>query len=132
MKKFVLAAVAASILSTPVFAAPFDGNNGQGRMEQRHDDRGGRDFQNGRDNRDFRGQRDFRGPQRAQFQHRDWKRGDRFESRYASNYRVINNYGAYRLHQPPRGYRWVQSGNDAVLIGVTTGIIAAVLANSIR
>jgi Ni/Co efflux regulator RcnB len=36
------------------------------------------------------------------------------------------------LRAPPRGYRYVQSGNDAVLVGVTSGIIAAIFANILR
>jgi Ni/Co efflux regulator RcnB len=36
------------------------------------------------------------------------------------------------LRDAPRGYRWVQSGNDAVLVGITSGIIASVLAGAIR
>ncbi len=62
-------------------------------------------------------------------QHRDWRRGERFDARYARNYRQID-YRQYRgLRAPPRGYRYVQSGNDAVLVGITSGLIAAVLAN---
>ncbi len=26
-----------------------------------------------------------------------------------------------------RGYRWVQSGNDAVLVGIASGLVGAVL-----
>jgi len=56
----------------------------------------------------------------------------RFDSRYARNYRVISGPSRYHLRPAPRGYRWVQSGNDAVMVGITTGIIAAVLANAIN
>ncbi|MDE0947890.1 MAG: RcnB family protein, partial [Sphingobium sp.] len=52
--------------------------------------------------------------------------------RQATNYRVINNYSGYRLNAPPRGYQWVQSGNDAVLIALTSGIIGAVIGGAIR
>jgi Ni/Co efflux regulator RcnB len=57
-------------------------------------------------------------------------RGQRFDSRYARNYRVIQNPRAYRLHNAPRGYRWVQSGNDAVLVAIASGLIGAILANA--
>ena len=67
-----------------------------------------------------------------QFQARRWNRGERFDSRYASNYRVIANPRAYRLNAAPRGYRWVQSGNDAVLVALTSGLIGAVLANALN
>ncbi|UZW55428.1 RcnB family protein [Sphingobium sp. JS3065] len=64
--------------------------------------------------------------------HRRWAKGQRFDRRYVSNYRVIDNYRGYRLNAPPRGYRWVRSGNDAVLIAITSGIIGAVVAGAIH
>ena len=114
MKKFLIAALAASVVATPVLAAP---NN---RYDNHHQDR----YDNHRQVR-----HDNRG---SHVQYRNWHRGDRFDQRYARNYRVISNPRGYRLHDAPRGYRWVQSGNDAILIGITTGIIASVVANSIR
>lgn len=63
---------------------------------------------------------------------RRWAKGQRFDRRYASNYRVINNYRDYRLSAPPRGYHWVRSGNDAVLVALTSGIIGAVIGSAIR
>ena len=115
----IAAATAATLIATPVLAAPFDGHHDRGRSEQqnRRDDHRGYDQ---RDNRFDRGG-----------YHR-WNKGQRFDSRYARNYRVINNYRSYRLHEAPRGYRWVQSGNDAVLIGITSGIVASVLAGAIN
>lgn len=113
MKKLIIAALAASIVATPVMAAPYQnhGNNDhRGRVEQRNDHRG-----------------DHR-----QAQYRRWNKGERFDARRAQNYRVITSPRAYHLREAPRGYRWVRSGNDAVLIGITSGIIASVLANAIR
>ena len=135
MKKLILAALAATVVATPVMAAPFDNDHGRGRIEQRHDQRGDRGDRGDRfDNRGDRGQRfgynnDRRGDR---FEHRRWNRGDRFDYRYARNYRVIGDPGHYHLGYAPRGYRWVQSGSDAVLVGITTGIIASVIANSIN
>lgn len=63
---------------------------------------------------------------------RRWNKGQRFDRRYATNYRVVNNYRDYRLSAPPRGYQWVRSGNDAVLIAITSGIIGAVVGSAIR
>jgi Ni/Co efflux regulator RcnB len=130
MKKLILAALAASVAASPVLAAPYQGWNDHDRGSQsfRHDDRDhGSRFDN-RGGDDRYGQWD----NGSRFQHRNWQRGQRFDSRYAYNYRVISNPGYYRLHDAPRGYRWVQSGDDAVLIGLTSGIIAAVVANMIR
>lgn len=61
-----------------------------------------------------------------------WAKGQRFDRRYANNYRVINNYRDYRLSSPPRGYHWVRSGNDAILVALTSGIIGAVIGSAIR
>ena len=64
------------------------------------------------------------------FQNHRWQRGERFDRRYATNYRVISNPYYYNLRPAPRGYRWVQSGDDAVLIAITSGIIGALVANA--
>jgi Ni/Co efflux regulator RcnB len=71
-------------------------------------------------------------PNRAAVVNHRWAKGQRFDRRQAANYRVINNYRGYRLNAPPRGYQWVQSGNDAVLIALTSGIIGAVIGGAIR
>jgi Ni/Co efflux regulator RcnB len=126
MKKFVLAAVAASMIASPILAAaPAAAAPQRYGVTQSapYGDRYG----------DVRvGQERQRGYQPTRHQYRNWKRGQRFDSRYARNYRQVD-YRQYRgLRAPPRGYRYVQSGNDAVLIGITSGIIAAVFAGMIR
>jgi Ni/Co efflux regulator RcnB len=66
--------------------------------------------------------------------YRDWRRGQRFDRRYARNYRQVDwrQYRGRRLYAPPRGHQWVRSGNDAVLIAVGTGLVAAVLTGALR
>jgi Ni/Co efflux regulator RcnB len=67
-------------------------------------------------------------------QYRNWRKGERFDRRYAGNYRQID-YRQYRgrhLYAPPRGYCWVRSGNDAVLIAMTSGLVGAVLSGALR
>lgn len=67
-------------------------------------------------------------------QARNWRRGERFDRNHARDYRVID-YRQYRgrhLYAPPRGYHWVRSGNDAVLVAISSGIIGAVLAGALR
>lgn len=126
MKKFVLSLVATSVALTPMMAsaaaAPqhYRGQEAS-RTVVKHKANG----------RVVVKQTNVRRGQ-AQQQHRSWKRGERFDNRYAQNYRQID-YRQYRgLKAAPRGYRYVQSGNDAVLVGITSGIIAAVFANMIR
>lgn len=62
-------------------------------------------------------------------QYRSWQRGQQFNRSFAPNYRQID-YRAYQqrgLYAPPRGQQWVQSGNDAVLIALASGLIGAVI-----
>lgn len=123
MKKFVLAAVAASMIASPVLtAAP-------AAAQQRHTTTVVKHKPNGKV---VVKQVKKQSYHPARIEYRNWKRGQRFDSRYARNYRQID-YRHYRgLKAPPRGYRYVQSGNDAVLVGITSGIVAAVIANIIR
>jgi|SRR6516165_335978 Ni/Co efflux regulator RcnB len=58
--------------------------------------------------------------------HGGWHQGDRFDG----NRVVVNNWNHHHLHAPPPGYEWVQSGDQFVLIAVTTGIIASIIAAS--
>lgn len=115
MKKVILGvAAAASVLAAaaPASAQTFR-HNDRGRVEQVQ--------RRGFANRDF-GRRDI--------QVRRWNTGDRFDSRFATNYRIIDNPYAYRLRPAPRGYRWVQSGDDAVLVALASGLIGAIAANA--
>ena len=48
--------------------------------------------------------------------YRSWRAGDRFDRRYAQGYRRLNDWRAYRLSAPQRGYYWARSGRDAVLV----------------
>ncbi|RYE00929.1 MAG: hypothetical protein EOP61_12675 [Sphingomonadales bacterium] len=61
-----------------------------------------------------------------------WRKGDRFDQRHARNYQQVD-YRRYRgLKAPPRGYRWVRSDDDAVLVAIGTGVIASIIVNAIR
>ena len=118
MKKFVLAAIAATLVASPALAAE---------PQQRY----GHNNNNGRPHVQKVVKKTVYRPAAQQYRS-DWKRGQKFDSRYARNYRQVD-YRQYRqLKAPPRGYRYVQSGNDAVLVGITSGIISAIFANAIR
>ena len=124
MKKLMLAVAGASVAltgfaATPASAADF-GNHNRGRYEQVHNRKVVKNRKVVRNRVVINN--------RYQQNHR-WQRGQRFDQRYAMNYRVINNPYYYHLRPAPRGYRWVQSGNDAVLIAITSGIIGAIFAN---
>jgi len=118
MKKFLIAGLAASMLATPMMATTAEAAPMQrhGTTVVRHE------------------------PGRTVITHRNvrpnyrhWARGQRFDHRYAPRYQVVNNWQAYRgrrLYAPPRGYHWVRSGNDAVLVAITGGLIGAVLSGA--
>jgi Ni/Co efflux regulator RcnB len=122
MKKFVLSALAASIALTPMIAAPASA------AQHRHDERRTTVVRHQPGRTVVVNRTVTRGPQ-----FRNWRRGERFDYRQAHNYRVINDWRGYRgrhLYAPPRGYHWVRSGNDAVLVAVAGGLIGAVLAGA--
>jgi len=133
MKKFLIAAIAASVLVTPAVAAPQRDYQGNGQGNNRtivvkQTDRGPNRTvvtrKVVRNDRNVRYQ-----PQRAQSRH--WAKGQKFDRRYAQNYRTVN-YRQHHLNAPPRGYQWVQSGNDAVLVGIASGLIGAVIGGILR
>lgn len=123
MKKFILSAIAASMIASPMVASEA---SAQRYPQQRHETVVR--HQPGRTVVVDRTVTRNHGPQYRN----DWRRGERFDYRRARNYQVINNYRGYRLRTPPRGYHYVRSGNDAVLVGITSGIIAGIIAGAIR
>lgn len=123
MKKLILGALAATILASPIAIAPA---SAAPQRDQREVTRV-KVKPNGRTVVTTRSTR----PAASNF--RRWNKGQRFDRRYAQNYREIGNWQQYRgrrLYQPPRGYHWVRSGNDAVLVAVAGGLIGAVLAGA--
>ena len=56
-------------------------------------------------------------------------RGARLPAEYRSRQYVVDDWRGHRLSAPPRGYRWVQTGGDYVLVANATGIIALILLN---
>jgi Ni/Co efflux regulator RcnB len=123
MKKFILSAIAASMIASPMVASEA---SAQGYPQQRHETVVR--HQPGRtvvvDRTVIRNDRPL--------YRNDWRRGERFDYRRARNYRVINDYRVYRLRTPPRGYHYVRSGNDAVLVGITSGVVAGIIAGALR
>lgn len=61
-----------------------------------------------------------------------WKKGERFDRKQATNYRTID-YRSYRgLKAPPRGSHYVRSGDDILLVALSSGVIGAVYGGLIR
>jgi len=127
MKKFVLAIVAASVAVGPILAAApaAAAPAQQTRTVVKHKPNGNVVVRHKAVKKAT--------PQR----YRKWQRGQRFDQRQAQNYRQID-YRQYNrqyrghLNAPPRGYRYVQSGNDIVLVSIASGIIGAIFGNMIR
>lgn len=125
MKKFILGALTAAMLASPIAIAP--ASAAPQRNDRSYNDR---DDNRARNDHQYQANRYDKKPAPR---YRQWSRGQKFDRRYAQNYRAIPNWQKYRsnrLYQPPRGYHWVRSGNDAVLVAVTGGLIAAVLAGA--
>ncbi len=138
MNRFLIAALATTMVATPTLAAaqPYRGpahNSAQGPAHEAVQQRGHGPVvvkQRGHAPVAVR-QNSYQRPSAVQYRS-NWRKGERFDSRQARNYRQID-YRQYRgLQAPPRGYQYVQSGNDAVLVGITSGIVAAVFASLIR
>ncbi len=83
--------------------------DGRGGPQYRHDDRA-------------RG----RGERGAGPDH-NFYRGGRLSPEYRNRQYVVDDWRDHHLSAPPRGYHWVQTGGDYVLVAIATGIIAQVL-----
>jgi Ni/Co efflux regulator RcnB len=59
----------------------------------------------------------------------DLRRGGRLPSQYRNRQYVVNDWRNHHLSAPPRGYQWVQTGGDYVLVAAATGLIASILLN---
>lgn len=57
-------------------------------------------------------------------------RGARLPTRDHNRYAVVDDWRGHRLNQPPRGYHWVQTGGDYVLVAIATGIILQLMLNN--
>ena len=123
--------------------------NDRGRDERMqrygHDDRRGQQARQPqrRDDHQSRAQYDRRG--RAQYDrqgraHYDQRRegrgagpshafyrGERLPAQYRHRQYVVEDWRGHRLSAPPRGYHWVQTGADYVLVAIATGVILQLL-----
>jgi Ni/Co efflux regulator RcnB len=145
----LLAAASLGLGSLSAFAQDYrhdrrDNNNDrwsqqqdQGRMGNRGDnDRRDNDRRDRRDNdgRGYDRRDDRRDDRRADVYYYgargpEGHRGGRLPAQYRGHQYVVNDWRGHRLSAPPRGYQWVQVGNDYVLAAIATGIIAQLLLN---
>lgn len=59
----------------------------------------------------------------------EYYRGDRLPAEYRHRNYVVDDWRSHNLSAPPRGYQWVQSGSDYILVAIATGIILQLLLN---
>ncbi len=132
-KKIIASAVLVSLLASTgaAFAQGRDERGDRGR-EQRatQDDRGqgqlrGQEYR--RDERRDERREEFRREERREgwgagpYHH--YYRGG-YLPREARHYHyVVNDWRGHYLYAPPRGYYWVQSGADYLLVAIATGLI---------
>jgi len=86
---------------------------------------------------DYHHKDDHRPPPHAMQHHPDrgpgagpyhnFHRGDRLAAQYRNRQFRVDNWREHHLSAPPRGYHWVQTGADYVLVAAATGIIAQIV-----
>jgi Ni/Co efflux regulator RcnB len=145
-KAFFSALMAVCLLATaPAFAKDDDRHDRRDdRHEQRDDrhERGDRDHDRGRKeqarNHDRHERNQYRnhGPRhghayagRGAGPRHGMRKGGRLAKEYRGRQYVVNNWRQHRLSAPPRGYHWVRTGGDFVLVGSTSGLIFQVFLN---
>jgi Ni/Co efflux regulator RcnB len=53
----------------------------------------------------------------------NFRQGDRLPKAQHQKRYVVSDWRARQLSEPPRGYHWVQTGDDYVLAAIATGVI---------
>ncbi len=96
-----------------------DGYRGERQVEYRNEHRG------------YRQNDGYNGYQRQHVgSNYQMRRGGYVPVEYRSDRYVVRDWRRHQgMYAPQRGYQWVQSGNDFVLVALATGLIAHVLMN---
>ena len=131
--KIIISTIMALSLAVGGSAFAKDNDRGNGHGHNGHSQNNGHGPDRGHDNRsDYRGKH-ARGHDNGRHEGRgagprhDFYKGSRISHEYRSRQYVVNDWRGHHLHAPPRGYQWVQTGPDYVLIAITTGIIAQIV-----
>ena len=122
-KKIIASAIMTMYLNGGglTFAQGYGDRNDRGRNEQ-----GQRTGQ--QDRNDTRGRaNNERRDERGAGPNHEFYRGGRLPAQYRHRQYVVDDWRGHNLSAPPRGYHWVQTGGDYVLIAIATGIIAQLL-----
>jgi Ni/Co efflux regulator RcnB len=95
----------------------------QGRGDPHQGGQRGNPHQNGQRGDPHQGERGA-GPDHGYY------RGDRLPPEYRNRSYVVDDWRGHHLSAPPRGYHWVQTGSDYVLVAIATGVILKLLLNN--
>jgi Ni/Co efflux regulator RcnB len=127
--KAVISAVLAVSLASGGFAfAQGRGDRGGNEQAQRGGQQDRRDNAGRQSNRgEDRGRANERHDERGAGPNHEFRPGQRLPVEYRHRQYVVDDWRGHHLSAPPRGYHWVQTGGDYVLIAIATGIIAQLL-----
>jgi len=125
MKKFILAIMASSLIATQVLAAPNQSQHSQSQYGQPRQAQASH-------GQSQKAKVPAKVPAKTPVKAHQWKQGERFDRSKATSYRVISNPCAHKLQTAPNGYRWVQSGTDALLVRLSNNLISSVVTGAIR
>ena len=134
-KKLLIPALIAASISSVAVAQDRgqdrgrDDHNRGDNMQRGNDNNRGNDHRGDDRGRDHRGDRGPGAYNRGAGPRHDLQRGGRLPSQYRNRQYVVNDWRGHRLSAPPRGYQWVQTGSDYVLVAAATGLIAQILLN---
>ncbi len=132
-KNMIVAAVLAASVAGIGPAAAQDrhdngrhGGPGHSQYEDRNDHRYDRSDERRNDRTDYHHD-DNRDHDRGAGPRHDLRKGGRLPPEYRGRQYVVDDWRGHRLSAPPRGYHWVQTGGDYVLVAVATGVILSLL-----
>jgi len=108
MKKILLATIALTMLATPALAQH------RGDRDQGRDHRGPGGYEQQHRKPDMRKQQKPR---------RHWSKGQHVSAKHRGHV----DYRRHNLKTPPRGYRWVENDGQYLMIGIASGLIAAIV-----
>jgi len=121
VKALVSAIVAISLSSGGLAFAQRSGDRNDQPQRDGQQDRRDNGQQGGRSND---GRQPDRQESRGAGPDHNFHKGGRLSNEYRSKQYVVDDWRGHRLSAPPRGYHWVQTGGDYVLVAIATGIIA--------
>lgn len=132
-KKIIATALMAIFLTAGGTAfADNDKHRGHGSHGQHDRDRG---HGHGHDNHHNYGKKDKHASHHDHGRHHgrgagpkhNYYKGGYVSREYRQRQYVVNDWRGRHLHAPPRGYQWVQTGGDYVLISISNGLIAQIV-----